>query len=67
MNKIDSLTGNFGAQIPPGVNDRNGFPSVMKTTIIMKFNNFICIINYNRLIYITNQPTRAVITSFNQM
>ena len=32
LNKIDTLTSNFWAQIPPGVNDRNGFPSVLKPT-----------------------------------
>ena len=38
MNKIDALTSNFGAQIPPGVNDRNGFPSVLQPTQILKLN-----------------------------
>ena len=38
MNKIDALTSNFGGQIPPGVIDRNGFPSVLQPTIILKLN-----------------------------
>ena len=50
MNKIDALTSNFGAQIPPGLNDRNGFPSVLKLTLILKFKKDICIIHYERLI-----------------
>ena len=67
LNKIDTLTSNFGAQIPPMVNDRNGFPSVLQPTIIIKLNNWICIINYQRLIYIKNIPTMYVTTSFNQI
>ena len=67
LNKIDALTSNFGAQIPPGVNDRNGFPCVLKTTPIIKLNKCIFIIHYNRIIYMTNRPFMAVITSFNHI
>ena len=67
LNKIDALTSNFGGQIPPGVIDRNGFPSVLQPTLILKFKQGICIIHYQGLIYITNQTPMAVITSFNQI
>ena len=67
LNKIDALTSNFGAQIPHGVNDRNGFPSVLKPALIMKLNHWICIIHYQILKYINNIPPMVVITSFNQI
>ena len=58
LNKIDALTSNFGAQI---------FPSVLQPTLIINFKKGIFIINYHILIYITNRPPMAVITSFNQI
>ena len=67
LNKIDALTSNFGAQIPLRVNDRNGFPSVLQPTRILKFKQGICRRHYQRLIYITNRPPMVVITSFNQI
>ena len=44
--KIYALTSNFGAQIPPEVNGRNGFPNVKKPTQIIKLKQFMCRINY---------------------
>ena len=49
LNKIDALTSNFGAQIPPG-NYRNGLPNVQKPTQIIKLRKGICIRNKQRLI-----------------
>ena len=57
----------FWAQIPLKVSGRNGLPNVQKPTKIIKLNNGMCIIHFNRLIFITNRPRMALITSFNQI
>ena len=42
LNKIDALTSNFGAQIPPS-NGRNGLPNIQKPTRILKLRKGIWI------------------------
>ena len=57
----------FWAQIAPEVSGRNGFPNVQKPTRIIKLKNDMYIINYKRLICITNVPPMDFITSLNQI
>ena len=56
----------FGSN-PLGVSGRNGFQNVQKPTLIIKLNHGLCMVHYNRLLFITNRPRMAVITSFNQI